>query len=89
MLRRRVCADVAQNFFLIFVLQSGFTASTNTNTAQSKQLPDTHPAALKATTKTASKRLVSLESFQTRYTNREDAYKYEWNNGIVEKNRVH
>lgn len=60
-------------------------ASTNTNTAQPKQLPDTPPAAQKTTAKTASKRLVSLESFLTRYTNREDAFKYEWNKGIVEK----
>lgn len=31
------------------------------------------------------KRLISLESFRNRYANREDDYKYEWNNGIVEK----
>ena len=32
-----------------------------------------------------SKRFVSLESFLQRYTNREDGFKYEWNNGIIEK----
>lgn len=32
-----------------------------------------------------TKRLVSLESFLSRYPNRQDAYKYEWNQGIVEK----
>lgn len=37
------------------------------------------------TSKPATKRQVSLESFVARYTNREDPYKYEWNNGIVEK----
>jgi len=36
-------------------------------------------------TKPATKRLVSLESFLLRYSNREDPYKYEWNNGVVEK----
>ena len=60
-------------------------ASTNTNTAQSKQLPDTRPAEKNTAAKAASKRLVSLESFLKRYTNREDPYKYEWNSGVVEK----
>lgn len=60
-------------------------ADTNTNTAQTKQLPDTRPAEQKTTAKTGAKRLVSLESFLRRYPNREDAYKYEWNNGVVEK----
>jgi Uma2 family endonuclease len=31
------------------------------------------------------KRLISLQSFLSRYPNREDGYKYEWNKGIVEK----
>ncbi len=31
------------------------------------------------------KRLISLENFLKRYTNREDPFKYEWNNGVVEK----
>ncbi|MFN4255477.1 MAG: Uma2 family endonuclease [Saprospiraceae bacterium] len=31
------------------------------------------------------KRLISLEKFLERYTSREDPFKYEWNNGIVEK----
>lgn len=34
---------------------------------------------------TNSKRLISLDAFFSRYANREDAYKYEWHNGIVEK----
>ena len=33
----------------------------------------------------ASKRLITLEKFLERYTNREDPFKYEWNNGIIEK----
>ena len=32
-----------------------------------------------------TKRLISLESFLLRYPNKEDAFKYEWNKGIVEK----
>ncbi len=32
-----------------------------------------------------SKRFVSLESFLRRYPNRKDGFKYEWNNGIIEK----
>ena len=32
-----------------------------------------------------SKRFISLESFFQRYSSREDGFKYEWNNGIVEK----
>lgn len=31
------------------------------------------------------KRLISLEKFLEKYSNREDPFKYEWNNGIVEK----
>jgi Uma2 family endonuclease len=31
------------------------------------------------------KRLISLESFFQLYSNREDGFKYEWNNGIIEK----
>lgn len=50
-----------------------------------QQLPPARQTANKASAKSASKRLVSLESFLARYTNREDPYKYEWNNGIVEK----
>lgn len=56
-----------------------------TSTAQSKKGSDTHPAAKNTRSKTTSRRLVSLESFLARYTNREDPYKYEWNNGVVEK----
>ena len=33
----------------------------------------------------SGKRTISLENFLARYTNREDPFKYEWNNGIVEK----
>ncbi len=32
-----------------------------------------------------AKRLMSLEQFLLRHTNREDPFKYEWNKGIVEK----
>jgi Uma2 family endonuclease len=32
-----------------------------------------------------TKRLIALEKFLELYTNRETPYKYEWNNGIVEK----
>jgi Uma2 family endonuclease len=31
------------------------------------------------------KRLISLEKFLERYSSREDPFKYEWNNGIIEK----
>ena len=31
------------------------------------------------------KRFISLEKFIERYTNREDPFKYEWNNGTIEK----
>ena len=31
------------------------------------------------------KRLISLEKFLEKYSNREDPFKYEWNKGIVEK----
>jgi Uma2 family endonuclease len=31
------------------------------------------------------RRMISLEKFLERYSNREDPFKYEWNNGIVEK----
>lgn len=30
---------------------------------------------------------LTLEAFHRRYADREDIYRYEWNNGIVEKNR--
>jgi Uma2 family endonuclease len=33
----------------------------------------------------AYKRLISLETFLDQYSDREDPFKYEWNNGIVEK----
>ncbi len=33
----------------------------------------------------SGKRTISLENFLARYTNREDPFKYEWNNGVVEK----
>jgi len=33
----------------------------------------------------SGKRTISLQNFLARYTNREDPFKYEWNNGIVEK----
>lgn len=55
------------------------------NTAQAKQLPDTHPATKNTAAKPSSRRRISLESFLERYTSREDPYKYEWNNGVVEK----
>ncbi len=32
-----------------------------------------------------SKRLISLEAFLERYVSREDPFKYEWNNGLIEK----
>jgi Uma2 family endonuclease len=32
-----------------------------------------------------SKRLIPLEAFFQRYSNREDGFKYEWHNGIIEK----
>jgi Uma2 family endonuclease len=31
------------------------------------------------------KRLIKLETFLEKYTNRDDPFKYEWNNGIIEK----
>lgn len=34
---------------------------------------------------TASRRLISLQTFLERYANREQPYKYEWNKGVVEK----
>lgn len=55
------------------------------STTIAQTLPSTRKAGDKKATGTASKRLVSLESFLARYTNREDPFKYEWNNGIVEK----
>lgn len=48
----------------------------------------TAPAPVKkaAASKTvATKRFMPLDRFLLRYSNREDPYKYEWNNGIVEK----
>lgn len=44
--------------------------------------PEEHPAPATAPPAT---RYVPLERFFLRYTNREDPYKYEWNNGVVEK----
>jgi Uma2 family endonuclease len=31
------------------------------------------------------KRFIKLETFLDRYTNRDDSFKYEWNNGFIEK----
>ena len=31
------------------------------------------------------KRLIKLETFLEKYTNRDDPFKYEWNNGVIEK----
>ena len=36
--------------------------------------------------KEKAKRLITIETFHRLYDNREDDYKYEWHNGIVEKN---
>jgi Uma2 family endonuclease len=55
------------------------------NTAVAQQLPPDRLKEKNEATKPRSKRLVSLESFLARYSNREDPYKYEWNNGAVEK----
>ncbi len=55
------------------------------NTTAAEQLPLANQQAKNVASKSASKRLVSLESFLARYPNREDPYKYEWNNGVVEK----
>ena len=35
--------------------------------------------------KEKAKRLITIETFHRLYDNREDDYKYEWHNGIVEK----
>jgi Uma2 family endonuclease len=35
--------------------------------------------------KSKIKRLITLEKFLDRYTNREDSFKYEWKNGTIEK----
>jgi signal transduction histidine kinase len=35
--------------------------------------------------KSRNKRFITLEKFLERYTNREDSFKYEWNNGTIEK----
>lgn len=45
----------------------------------------TTAAAATAPTKTTKARTVALDVFLARYTNREDPFKYEWNNGVVEK----
>jgi Uma2 family endonuclease len=55
------------------------------STTGAQQQASARETANKTASGTAAKRLVSLESFLARYTNREDPYKYEWNNGIVEK----
>ena len=55
------------------------------STTIAQPLPSSRKAGDKKAAGTASKRLVSLESFLARYTNREDPFKYEWKNGIVEK----
>jgi Uma2 family endonuclease len=41
--------------------------------------------ALAATEKKKGKRLITLEKFLERYTNREDPFKYEWHKGTIEK----
>jgi len=48
------------------------------------QVPVSKKSAQKAA-KPASKRLISLKTFLERYADREDPFKYEWNNGVVEK----
>jgi Uma2 family endonuclease len=53
--------------------------------AQGLPVRATESPALTRQSKPVSKRIISLETFLTRYSNREDAFKYEWNNGIVEK----
>ncbi len=55
------------------------------STTGAQQQSSVRKTANKTASGTAAKRLVSLESFLARYTNREDPYKYEWNNGVVEK----
>jgi len=54
-------------------------------TATALPIPDTSPKTTSHTSETKAKRLVSLEQFLLRYTNREDPFKYEWNKGVVEK----
>ena len=49
-------------------------------------MTSTRPPARPVPTKPApAKRPISLEKFLERYTNREDSFKYEWNNGLIEK----
>lgn len=48
----------------------------------SPRLPSVRPVSAKPA---PTKRLIPLEKFLERYTNREDPFKYEWNNGIIEK----
>lgn len=43
-------------------------------------------AAKKTLQETQNKKRISWEAFQKKYLTREDGYKYEWLNGIVEKN---
>ncbi|MFN0035942.1 MAG: Uma2 family endonuclease [Saprospiraceae bacterium] len=52
-------------------------------TALPRQESPQNPLAHAAPPKT--KRLMPLDRFLLRYTNREDPFKYEWNKGIVEK----
>ena len=51
----------------------------------SKNIIKMSAATLSKVHSNAGKRLITLEKFLERYTNREDPFKYEWNNGIVEK----
>jgi Uma2 family endonuclease len=60
------------------------TASMQTSAAAAL-LPSEKTAPPGTAVKRAAKRLVPLERFLLRYTNREDPYKYEWNKGVVEK----
>ena len=53
--------------------------------AAAASLPAEKTAPSGIAVKRAAKRLVPLERFLLRYTNREDPYKYEWNKGVVEK----
>jgi Uma2 family endonuclease len=75
--------SIAFNLYICPII--GEIPCVTMSTTIAPQLPPAHKTANKKASGTASKRLVSLESFLVRYTNREDPYKYEWNNGVVEK----
>ena len=70
----------------IFVAKTTENMHTTTDVAATLPLEE-HPAPATAPppAKRVLKRYVPLERFLLRYTNREDPYKYEWNNGVVEK----